>query len=1558
MRLLRLIVTVLLCHAMLLPLVAQDTADTESWFSLSSERTYLPGEKPEVAVYTRNVNSLEFRVYHVNDPVKFFSQLQELHNFGGRGPALPKQSRTWLEKFHAWKHRIWAWIRDFIREQFSPESRHKIRLWQMSSGEQKQGPKVQTYAEVPVLNQQQLVSVWKWAVPAHEVWQSTTATIPVNDPGVYLVEATDGKLRAYTVVVVTEIAVITKAAPGRLLSFVVDRRSGDPLPDTMVRVWADQKEVAAKNADSQGLLDTSLNEAKPENVAVLATHGGQFAINTPGAWNLGNGADRNLRGYTYTDRPVYRPGDTVHFKSIVRAETPSGYKIPQGRELTLELRDPQSYEVTWQKKLTLSDLGTSAWDYSVPSDAHLGFYYLSMKMDERYVEGTSFSVEEYKKPEYAVKVTPQTLRVLEGQPIKATIDARYYFGEPVANAKVKWVVHTSTYWPMGREDADEDAGQYQDGASEGENPEGEDTYGGEQETEKSGTLDADGKLQIEVPTKVDSKKQDLTYRIEARVTDAGKREIAGHGFALATYGSFFLTAEPNSYVYTKGSVATTTVTAQDYDKHPVQTPLKVEVNRWDWRTGAGPAISNSQTQTDASGKAQIKVTIPDAGEFRVRVTATTPEKREVESAAYLWAPGESPWWSGPAQEKVQIVPDKKSYQPGDTAHVLVVTGKEPASVLVTSEGNGLYSGQVIKSTAGSITVDVPIKPEYAPNFYVAAVFIRGNKLYQGSKSLTVPAVQHQLNVQLTPSKPQYQPGEAAAYALKVTNASGKPVAGADFSLGVVDEAIYAIRPESVGSIMNAFYGRIYSKVGTDTSLTYYFSGQAGKRKMQLAQGAGGGISRPNALGQLKPERLVQPKIRKAFPDTAYWMADIHTGSNGEATVHFDYPDAITSWRATTRGVTAETQVGSAVVNTIVRKNLMVRLVVPRFFRRGDEITLSTIVQNYLPTAKTARVSMDLAGLQVLEGGQQDVNVPSRGLVKVDYRVRVLDVDSARVLGKALTDVESDAMELTLPVVPFGVKLALGKSGSLSGAGTSDTLQQVMFPAAAESGTRKLSIGLTPSVAGTVFAALDFLTSYPYGCTEQTMSSFLPDVLVANAVQKLGVKSNIDPQVLKKQVQAGLDRLYTYQHDDGGWGWWKSDDSHPFMTAYVLAGLSQAKAAGFEVKDDVIDRGRGWLRQSFDHSQKVKTDLRAYMAYALVLSGTRDAAVIDSVWQQRSGLTAYGQALLGLAMLEVNDGRSSELAKDIESEAKQDDSQAWWPSDNNYLMDFYGDTTPEATAYALKFLDRSDANSPLLPKAAVYLVSHRSQGYYWDSTEQTAMVTYGLTDYLERTQELKPNYSVEVQVNGKTVATKKFTPADAMAPSTTIALNESQLVSEGNQVRIVKTGAGRLYWSTRGEYYSNASRVVNSGSFQLSTAREYFKLSPQQKDGRIVYHLDKLSGPVQVGDTLAVRITVGGNDWKYLMIEDPIPSGTESIARDDLYELDERPSWWSFWFSDRELRDDRTTFFNMYFPRGQHEYVYLLKVVNPGVFRVSPTSVQPMYQPEYLSTSDALTVTVK
>jgi len=126
----------------------------------------------------------------------------------------------------------------------------------------------------------------------------------------------------------------------------------------------------------------------------------------------------------------------------------------------------------------------------------------------------------------------------------------------------------------------------------------------------------------------------------------------------------------------------------------------------------------------------------------------------------------------------------------------------------------------------------------------------------------------------------------------------------------------------------------------------------------------------------------------------------------------------------------------------------------------------------------------------------------------------------------------------------------------------------------------------------------------------------------------------------------------------------------------------------------------------------------------------------------------------------------------------------------------------------------------------------------------------------------------------------------------------------------------------------------------------------------VYDLDPLNGPVASGDTIAVRLTVTGTEWKYMMVEDPIPAGTEFIERDNLYELKDKPPWWEYWFTRRERHDDRMAIFQTYFPQGQKQYFYLLKVVNPGMFTISPARVQPMYQPNFLSTTESRRLEVK
>ena len=292
-----------------------------------------------------------------------------------------------------------------------------------------------------------------------------------------------------------------------------------------------------------------------------------------------------------------------------------------------------------------------------------------------------------------------------------------------------------------------------------------------------------------------------------------------------------------------------------------------------------------------------------------------------------------------------------------------------------------------------------------------------------------------------------------------------------------------------------------------------------------------------------------------------------------------------------------------------------------------------------------------------------------------------------------------------------------------------------------------------------------------------------------------------------------------------------------------------------------------------------------------------------------------------------------------------------------MLDFSADTTPEATAYATRLLARQGRAAALLPKAALWLMNHRNEGYWWSSTKQTAMVIYGLTDYLRTANELKPNLTATVYVNGRPVLTRKIDRATGLNPPE-VKLEDNQLDPGVNHVRVEVSGEGRLYYSVRSEHYSADAHLEKTGSVSLNLLRDYFRLSPSRNGDRIVYDTAPLNGPVQAGDILAVRLTVTGSEWKYLMLEDPIPAGAEFLEHDNLYEIRNRPPWWRYLFTRRELHDDRMAIFQTYFAKGQEQYFYLLKVVNPGLFQVSPARVGPMYQLDVSATSESRTLEVQ
>jgi hypothetical protein len=654
-------------------------------------------------------------------------------------------------------------------------------------------------------------------------------------------------------------------------------------------------------------------------------------------------------------------------------------------------------------------------------------------------------------------------------------------------------------------------------------------------------------------------------------------------------------------------------------------------------------------------------------------------------------------------------------------------------------------------------------------------------------------------------------------------------------------------------------------------------------------------------------------------------------------------------------MTDDGKAGGVVTRVLVRKNLIVRLAAPRFFRQGDETVLRVIAHNYLETVKDVTFALDVSGIEIIGGQSQKISIPAKGESYVEWRVRARATGNAVLTAKALTNEESDALEMTLPILPFGVKQRAAGAGIVF-SGDGQNQWSYNYPAGSDAGTRGITITVTPSVAGTVFDALDYLTSYPWGCTEQTMSSFLPDLVVSEAVDKLHLKSPIDRATLNDMVRAGLERLYSFQHDDGGWGWWQDDPSRVFMTAYVVSGLGQASNS-WEIDKNKLNKGRNWLNAALVAHPEMIPDLRAYVVYALATSGGAPKEALDQAWESRDKLSDEGLALVGLALDAAGDSRAHDAAALLEKKAKTNDTDAYWTGTYDGLLDYWDDTSSETTAFALKLLARQDRNSGYLPKAAQWLAKHRD-GDYWYSTKQTAMVIQGLTDYLMISGELANSSDVEVLVNGVSAGKRHFGPGDGFALPWKIKVSAAQ-VGNGGQVTVRKSGNGITYWSAENSWYSTDRRSFQQGQLTLNITRDYYLLQKNQPKPAdpITYDLVPLKGAVHVGDIVAVRLALNGTNWKYLLAEDPIPAGTEFLPNTGLYTLNSKPSWWYDWFTRKEFHDDRAAFFNTDFGN-RREYVYLLKVVNPGKFVISPAQAGPMYQSNVQTTTDPATLEVQ
>ena len=483
--------------------------------------------------------------------------------------------------------------------------------------------------------------------------------------------------------------------------------------------------------------------------------------------------------------------------------------------------------------------------------------------------------------------------------------------------------------------------------------------------------------------------------------------------------------------------------------------------------------------------------------------------------------------------------------------------------------------KIIHMTGKSTVEEIGITPKDMPNFFVEAITVYEGKVHTETREIIVPPEKRVLNVNIEPAKKDYRPGEKAGFKIKLTDYSGEPFQGTAVMTVYDRALEYISGGSNVPEIRSFFWKwRRQHYARTESNLTRWFYNLIKKNETPMGnigvfghlmtqditagQEADSGeiVAEESARSNMAPSPsdfkseakpaamkrarfngfddkeggrreqepvdgsaaspdLVKPHVRTKFADTAYWAGTLQTDAAGMAEVDFAMPENLTGWKVMVWSMGHGTKVGQGSVEVVTRKDLILRLQAPRFFVETDEVVLSANVHNYLKNKKTVRVRLEFEGgcLALMKGdnSEKSVIIDPDGEKRVDWHVTVVKEGQAVIRLKALTDEESDAVQMQFPVYVHGTTKQVPRSGVIRPEATeASVLFQV--PAERRVDESRLELRFSPTLAGAMVDALPYLASYPYGCTEQTLNRFLPTVITQGILIQMG----LDLQAIKEK----------------------------------------------------------------------------------------------------------------------------------------------------------------------------------------------------------------------------------------------------------------------------------------------------------------------------------------------------------------------------------------------------------------------------------------------------------
>jgi hypothetical protein len=1501
-------------------------------FYLSTEGVFSPqAERIAVRLEARDLDWLQFRLYRIPDPKAFFLDQPDLHQLSTqngplRASSLDVAAELWrlaLETtFDTSRSALTARARKAGRSAYGEQ----IDRWRQAAGEA-----AAPTAAMPLLEELELVDMWREDLQGDGPWIYRDVAVTTRRPGAYLVEAIRGQEVAYCAVIISRLVLVTRQSQDRFLVYAVDPELGTPVADARVELRRGEALVGKGSTDEDGLW--SLDLPLTRQLTLVAQKGPHFALLDP-SYHPANLFGR--KAYLTTERPVYRPGQQVHFKGILRDYRDEHYRLAEVDAVRIEVRDPEG-QLVHQAELPVSASGAFHGSFELFAEAALGNYRLLAEADEKQYGG-EFKVKAYRKPQYQVRIETERAAYTSGEKVSGQVVADYYFGPPVAGAKVELEIYrTRFYIPWWIDD--DYAWYYADAEYRNTARETLET--------RSGRLDAEGRMAFDFETLPDS--QDYTYGIEAVVTDAADRPVTGSGAVRVTRARFRLVLEPEYLLNAPDRTARVQVITSDYGRRPVPAEVALRVTA---QRGGEPVAAAAQPvldrtlRTDDRGQAWLEFEPEGGGTYRIEARATDDQGNAVEAEKTLYVTaggGDIPY----APPELEIVADRRSYRVGQQARFLLLTPHADAHLLATVEGGRLYRAEVLRARGHSAVLEVPIEPAQTPNFFVRVASVFDGALYERRLDVVVPPVERLLDVAVQTEPEQARPGRQVEFSVEVRDHRGEPVADAEVALAVVDEAIYGISPELAVPIDRFFYHRKRNDVRGGCSLDYRFYGYGQSRRDEMAALH---LRPPVVPGSFKAAAAA--RLRTRFRDTLAFAPVLATDAQGRASLQLELPDNLTTWRATARVITRDTRVGQGVGRVQVSKPVVVRLARPNFLVERDRCRLGVLVHNYTDAAHTFAVNLEAgAGLQ-LAGEARQVEVQPQGVGTAVFAAEAQRAGPVKLTARAAAGDLGDGLEQTLPVRAYGMEQVLLAGGALDDERPRAEVE-LAVPETARPDSVRAAVRVSSGVAPALMASLEYLTGYPYGCTEQTMSRFLPDLVVAKALRELGLENEELEEKLPGYIHAGLARLAQLQHDDGGWGWWADDGTDAFMTAYVVHGLSLAKRLGWRIDGDMLERGVNRLDHLVRGRGRTPTE-RAYLLYALALAGVKYPSMLDKLVEREQSLTEYGRALLAMGLFEL--GRREQAAavsgRLVQAAHTGAAAGTWWGPDRD--RGGWATDPVETTAATLRSLLLTRPDSVHIPAAVRWLMAVR-RGDRWRSTRDTAMAIFALVDYLKRAGGGRYDAELQARLNGRDADPVHFGPEDMLAPSVALLTDRRGRLGP-NRLELERRGEGVLFYTAAVRFFGRGEQIPARGE-ALRIRRRLMRVVEEPTADGWRLQLAPLQGPVASGQALLVVLDIASErQVDYVLIEDPLPAGVQPIERDRGYRLPgielRQPRL------HREFHDQHAAFFIRRLPAGERRLAYLVRATLPGTYHQLPARVMPMYDPQLAGNSAGQTLTVE